>query len=92
MLYSVSALYTTEYRAPAQIETWDEVIIQTTPALRWAVGQSLLYFMKQSKFKGFRVDVLIDQRKRSKSLGTKIIARIPSDSEVAQRTSSGEIT
>ncbi len=83
MLYSVKG--TSRLKAPGQIESWDNLIIQATPAFRWAIGMGLEQFTIKSRAKGFYVTVLKDQTARSKSLGTVREDPVPSDSELAQR-------
>jgi hypothetical protein len=77
-----------EWKTPGQIETWDEKVIQATPAYRWMVGQQLAVVLKKFAYHDLELRILQDQTKRSKSLGIAYEPRIPSTRELAQRTSS----
>ncbi len=67
-------IYNVHYPAPktpAQIMTSDEIIIQTTPALRWAIGKHLGWFRHNCREYGLELEVCLDQTKCSASLGTE---------------------
>ncbi len=67
-------IYTVHYpapKSPSQIETSDEIIIATTPALRWAIGQHLGTFRHRCREVGAHLEIPLNQAlSRSPNLGT----------------------
>ena len=37
-----------------QVEAWDGKIIKATPALAWAIGKDIGYFLERSQYRGYK--------------------------------------
>lgn len=64
----------------AQIETWDGVVVQATPSMRWAIGKQIAVVIFWLNRRGIKWKQFHGKPSRS-------LTGVPSDSEIYKRTS-----
>lgn len=79
MLYRIK--FNSRSQAPAQLESWDGIVIAATPSFWWAIGKDIGSVLWWAQQRYFDWSVSADGE-RSPSLGTP-----PTESEIAKRTS-----